>query len=161
MNDRTASRLARMLGGLCVLLGVGFVLIVPHAPKYSLADALFQGATALTGVSFGVVGAVIASRQRDNVIGWLFLAIGVSMGLTAAIQTYAGNAPSGVVTVRRPLLDPLRVFGAKATLISQLAPTAMLAPQPFAVIRKSAALVPSNAAASVVIASPSLRTMNV
>ena len=85
-----------MLGGLCVLLGVGFVLIVPHAPKYSLADALFQGATALTGVSFGVVGAVIASRQRDNVIGWLFLAIGVSMGLTAAIQTYAGNAPSGV-----------------------------------------------------------------
>ncbi len=91
MNDRAASRLAWTLGGLCVLLGIGFVLVVPHVPGYTFEDSLFQAATALTGVAFGCVGALIAGRQRHNAMGWLFLAIGVAMGLTGLVQTYAGN----------------------------------------------------------------------
>ena len=71
------------------------------------------------------------------------------------------EALAGAPTARLAVLDPLRVFGAKATAISQLAPGCRVGPQPFEVIRKSAALVPWNAAAGADATVPSLRTVNV
>jgi hypothetical protein len=53
-------------------------------------------------------------------------------------ETLATGPPTERLAVR----DPLRVLGAKATAISQLAPGCSVAPQPFDVIRKSAASVP-------------------
>ena len=47
---------------------------------------LFIWAIALV---FGATGSLIASRQRDNPIGWLFLAAAVSAGLAALSGTYA------------------------------------------------------------------------
>ena len=94
MTERTSRALAWTLGGVAWLFGIGFVLALPSAPAFRLSDGLFQAGTALTGVAFASVGVVIATRQRANRIGWLFLAIGCWMALTALIQTYIGLVPA-------------------------------------------------------------------
>ena len=55
------------------------------------------------GLAFSGVGALIASRQPDNAIGWLFLGIGATTGLgcspaptpSAGSPATAGSAPLG------------------------------------------------------------------
>ena len=66
--------------------------------------------------------------------------------------------------VRRAPREPLRVFGAKAMAIWQLAPGCSVVPQVSDVIRKSGALVPASVASAPAVvagAPPSLRTVNV
>jgi len=49
----------------------------------------FRGFSILFAVTFGTVGALIASRHPDNAIGWVFLAMGVGSGLQELGQEYA------------------------------------------------------------------------
>ena len=54
-----------------------------------------------------------------------------SDGSAVPLNETLAATPDGAPTARRALLDPLRVFGAKATAISQLAPGCSVVPQPF------------------------------
>src|SRR6188474_3303798 len=85
----------------------------------------------------------------------------LNAGSAAPLKETFAAASDGVVTARLALLYPLRVFGAKATAMSQLAPGCKAAPHPFDVITKSAALGPSNAATVAVVSRVSLCSMNV
>jgi hypothetical protein len=44
---------------------------------------------AVTGASFGLMGALIAARRPTNAVGWLFLVIGLSQGFDAFDTEYA------------------------------------------------------------------------
>jgi hypothetical protein len=62
---------------------------------------------AVASLAFSMVGALIASRQRRNVIGWLFVAAGLLYGITAfageygtyALLTAPGSLSGGVAAV--------------------------------------------------------------
>src|SRR5215211_5035534 len=61
-------------------------------PYYGPVDAVFYLATVLT---FSVVGAIIASRQPRNAIGWIFCGVGLVMGLNSLAGGYAEYRLSG------------------------------------------------------------------
>jgi hypothetical protein len=73
-------------------LVIGFV-VVAAVGGTSLGDA----ASALVGVTFSSVGVLIATRRRDNLVGWIFLGIGASLALNGFSFTYADylNARGG------------------------------------------------------------------
>jgi hypothetical protein len=81
-----------------VLLVGGFALdqmtrsTAPGRLYYGPVDAVFYLATVLT---FSVVGAIIASRQPRNAIGWLFCGVGLVMGLNSLTGGYAEYRLSG------------------------------------------------------------------
>src|SRR5829696_7480659 len=61
-----------VVGG--IALGLMTRSSAPERPYYGPVDAVFYLATVLT---FSVVGAIIASRQPRNAIGWIFCGVGV------------------------------------------------------------------------------------
>src|SRR5215208_3223248 len=75
-----------------VLLASGIALdqmtrsTAPGRPYYDPVDAVFYLATILT---FSVVGAMIASRQPRNAIGWIFCGIGLVVSLNSLSGSYA------------------------------------------------------------------------
>ena len=96
MNSRAAAWLAWSLVALSVaLLAGGFVL--PRAPSSTVADLQFGGETKsasvvadlVTLLIFSVVGAIIASRQPRNTIGWLFCGVGMAVSLNSFAGDYA------------------------------------------------------------------------
>jgi hypothetical protein len=96
MNSRAAAWLAWALVALSVALLVGgFVL--PRAPSSTVADLQFGGETKsasvvadlVTLLIFSVVGAIIASRQPRNTIGWLFCGVGMAVSLNSFAGDYA------------------------------------------------------------------------
>ena len=96
MRHRTATWLAWSLVTLSVvLLAGGFSLarmtisIVEDLPKDSEADPVVAVFTLATVLTFSVVGAIIASRQPRNAIGWLFCGIGLVVGLNSFAGGYA------------------------------------------------------------------------
>src|SRR5215217_5201529 len=104
MSTRAASWLAWSLVTLSVVLLVGGLALdqmtrstAPGRPYYGPVDAVFYLATVLT---FSVVGAIIASRQPRNAIGWLFCGIGLVVGLNSftggyAVYRLAGGSAAG------------------------------------------------------------------
>src|SRR5215210_883019 len=100
--------LAWSLVGLAVALILGgislarmTVSIVPDLPYDSEADpgtAIFTLATLLT---FSVVGAIVASRQPRNAIGWIFCSIGLVVGLSSFTGGYAEYRLAGGSTPGR------------------------------------------------------------
>jgi hypothetical protein len=48
----------------------------------------FRGASEAFGVACGTVGAIVAVRRPDNVIGWLFLVIGLCFATQALVNEY-------------------------------------------------------------------------
>src|SRR5262252_337252 len=72
-----------------------------------------------------------------------------SDGSAVPVSETAAGPLDAPPTVRLALLGPLRVFGAKATATSQLVPGCSVAAQPLEVSEKSAAFVPTRAAAMV------------
>ena len=62
-----------------------------HADVFRFATAVLD---ALLGVAFGVIGALILSRQARNRIGWLLMVIAVSMAVGGALQVYLAQAMS-------------------------------------------------------------------
>ena len=104
MSARTATWLAWSLMVLSVVLLVGGIALdqmirstAPQRSYYGPVDAVFFLATVLT---FSVVGAIIASRQPRNAIGWLFCGVGLVMGINSLTGGYAeyrlsGGSPPG------------------------------------------------------------------
>jgi hypothetical protein len=64
----------------------------PGRPFYNPVEAVFVLTTVLT---FSVVGAIIASRQPRNAIGWLFCSVGLVMGINSLAGGYAEYRLSG------------------------------------------------------------------
>jgi hypothetical protein len=78
-------RLSALVVWLATLgLVIGFVVVAAIGGT-SLGDA----ASALVGVTFSSVGVLIATRRRDNLVGWVFLGIGASLALNGFSFTYA------------------------------------------------------------------------
>ena len=90
MGGRAAAWLAWSLVVVSVVLpvvGISFALMtrspVPERPTYSSVTL------AVLALAFSVVGAIIASRQPRNAIGWLFCGVGVTIGLSSFAGDYA------------------------------------------------------------------------
>jgi hypothetical protein len=99
MSGRAAAWLAWSLMVLSVVLVVGGIALAQMTRSaaterldYGPVDAVFFLATVLT---FSVVGAIIASRQPRNAIGWIFCGIGLVMGINSLAGGYAEYRLSG------------------------------------------------------------------
>ncbi len=100
MSSRSAARLAWALWALSVTGSIVFAaleLVRGQVPPSTARDAWFNAQEGLGAVAFGTVGAILASRRKDNSIGWLFLAIGASFGASAVggglQDTFAFRSP--------------------------------------------------------------------
>ena len=97
MNPRVASRLAWSLWGLALcfaaaglLFGVlSFSAELPEGREPFLASIVVQDVLV---VLYGVLGALIASNQGRNVIGWIFCFVAVSLGVISFAYGYADYA---------------------------------------------------------------------
>src|SRR5215203_7270033 len=92
MSGRAAAWLAWSLVTLSVVLLVGWIALAqiarstaPGRPFYNPVEAVFVLATVLT---FSVVGAIVASRQPRNAIGWIFCGIGLLVSLNSLSGSY-------------------------------------------------------------------------
>src|SRR5215204_5350837 len=99
MSGRAAAWLAWSLVTLSVVLLVGGIALDQMArstalgrPYYGPVEAAFVLATVLT---FSVLGAMIASRQPRNAIGWLFCGIGLVASLNSLSGSYAVYSLAG------------------------------------------------------------------
>ncbi len=93
MSRRSASWLAWSLWALSLtsaVVSAVFRSLNPGAPKaVSQEPLVFDIWFLLVSLSFATVGALVASRQPRNAIGWIFCALGVCNSLAAASQGYA------------------------------------------------------------------------
>ena len=90
MSPRAAPWLAWSLVTLSVVLlvgGIAFALMtrstVPERPYYGSVTL------SVLALAFSVVGAIIASRQPRNAIGWIFCGVGVTTGLNFFVGDFA------------------------------------------------------------------------
>jgi hypothetical protein len=97
VNPRVASRLAWSLWGLALgfaaaglLFGaLSFPAPLPEGREPFLSSIVIQDVLV---VLYGVLGALIASRQGRNVIGWIFCFVAVSLGIISFTSGYADYA---------------------------------------------------------------------
>src|SRR5215203_5942926 len=95
-NSRAAALLAWSLVALSMALLVG-ALVLSRAAISAVPNPSFSGETddasvvtnLITLLPFSVVGAIIASRQPRNAVGWLFCGVGVTLGLNSFTGDYA------------------------------------------------------------------------
>src|SRR5215204_2571203 len=90
MSHRAAPWLAWSLVTLSVVLLVGGIALALMTPS-TVPERPYYGSVTLPvlALSFSVVGAIIASRQPRNAIGWLFCGVGVTIGLNSFAGGYA------------------------------------------------------------------------
>src|SRR5215210_5293736 len=89
MSGRAAAWLAWSLVVLSVVLlvgGLSFALMTRSSGPERLYDGLVT--LSVLALAFSVVGAIIASRQPRNAIGWLFCSVGVTIGLSSFAGDY-------------------------------------------------------------------------
>jgi signal transduction histidine kinase len=81
--------LAVAAAGLAVIMGLTSAAlgIVDWATEHRLASANLV--SVVIPISFGLVGVLVASRQRRNATGWLFLFVAVMGGLQGVAEGYA------------------------------------------------------------------------
>ena len=89
IETSTARRLAWVLWGTTTAIAVATLamLVLSWSTPAPPGSFGFRGFALLFGVAFSTPGALIASRQPRNPIGWVFLAL----GLTSAIQELANE----------------------------------------------------------------------
>ena len=71
-----------------VLLAVATAVLLLLAGDVKGQNAAFDAVLALVLLTYPTVGAVIATRQPGNAIGWLFCAVGVPFALTSFCYAY-------------------------------------------------------------------------
>jgi hypothetical protein len=97
-----ALAVALLVGG--ISLARMTMSIVEELPNDSEADPVSAVFTLATVLTFSVVGAIIASRQPRNAIGWIFCSIGLVVGLNGLTGGYTeyqlagGGAAPGSLT---------------------------------------------------------------
>jgi hypothetical protein len=82
-----ALSVALLLGGVALDLATGSA--VPGLPSGGETDDSSVVSDLVTLLTFSVVGAIIASRQPRNAIGWIFCGVGVTVGLNSFAGDYA------------------------------------------------------------------------
>jgi len=108
MKASTARRMAWSIGILSIALtvaGLVFMLVDRHAILPEVSDSwTFSSVFDVTiNVALPVIGLVIASRRRENPLGWLLLVAGLFLGLVTFSRPYAlyalvadpGSLPAG------------------------------------------------------------------
>ena len=84
-----STAIAVAIAFLAVVAAVLTVVLVVANRAHLHAVADFDVEDIVVPISFGAVGALVASRQPRNVIGWLFLSIAVISGLQGLSDQYA------------------------------------------------------------------------
>jgi hypothetical protein len=82
-----ALSVALLLGGVALDLATGSA--VPGLPSGDETDDSSVVSDLVTLLTFSVVGAIVASRQPSNAIGWIFCGVGVTLGLNSLVGDYA------------------------------------------------------------------------
>ena len=103
MSARAAPWLAWSLATLSVVLLVGGIALAQMTLS-TVAERPYYGSVTLPvlALAFSVVGAIIASRQPRNAIGWIFCSIGLVVSLSSLTGNYAeywlarGSAPGNL-----------------------------------------------------------------
>ncbi|HEX2097567.1 MAG TPA: hypothetical protein VHF46_00730, partial [Rubrobacteraceae bacterium] len=85
---RLALSIALTFGSLSVALSVLSVLFA-DLNDYSIRGFLDYLGSAVLAISFSVLGVLVASRRPSNPLGWVYLAVGTSLGLVNFAWTYA------------------------------------------------------------------------
>ena len=75
--------------GMALAFAAAIFLVLGRSTPPPAGSFGFRGFSIVFAVTFGTVGALIASRHPDNAIGWVFLAMGVGSGLQELGQQYA------------------------------------------------------------------------
>lgn len=94
MTERSTRRLAWSLWGTAMAIAVLALvfLILGWSSPPPAGQFAFRGFGILLAVSFGTVGALIASRHPQNAIGWIFCGMGLASGLQELAPQYATYA---------------------------------------------------------------------
>ncbi|MBI2237389.1 MAG: sensor histidine kinase [Actinobacteria bacterium] len=101
MKGRTASRLARSMWALALALLIGqLVLVFLNRSIQTGEDVFVGGVGVVAAVGFATVGTLIASRQPENTIGWIFCTIALGFAIAFFAVQYAIR---GLVTAATPL----------------------------------------------------------
>jgi hypothetical protein len=101
MKAPTAARLAWSLCVACVVGGGGSIVLQVLNGTAGLGSAPLPAAL----LAFAIVGALVASRQPGNPVGWLLLAAGLCIAVSSFGESYAryalmtapGSLPGGLV----------------------------------------------------------------
>ena len=98
MSTRAAAWLAWSLCLLCVALAVAS-LILALLNGRTLGEIFMPSGPSIVTlatlvVSFSVVGALIASHRSENLIGWIFLAVGFLYGLLRRCSLWSTSVVS-------------------------------------------------------------------
>jgi hypothetical protein len=92
MTARNSSRLAWSAAGLTVALDVpAAVLVAENAPDVGEQDVFLAVLVLLAGIAYGAVGAIVASRQPGNPLGWLLCVVGLGFAIEAFCTQYAAR----------------------------------------------------------------------
>jgi signal transduction histidine kinase len=87
MSVRPASALATSITSIALALLIGALVVKAYGAEGLGAAVLFLPAVA----AFPIVGALIARRQPNNAIGWLFLGIGLTVSIGLAADAWFGS----------------------------------------------------------------------
>ncbi len=92
INYRTASWLAWGVWVLTVVelpLSAALLLVIPTSSGITdLPDAVSAAVFAALILTFSTVGVLIATRQPQNLVGWIMLVAGFALGATVLTSTY-------------------------------------------------------------------------
>jgi signal transduction histidine kinase len=95
MTARSARNVAWSVGLASIALMIGGLALrfVDVSTNLPLTEASSAGVfDTLTNVTVPILGIVIASRQRENKIGWLFLVAGAALAISSFARSYAVHA---------------------------------------------------------------------
>lgn len=96
VKDNTSSRLAWSLAVAAIIgtiAALAFGLRSAYISGDSGAILTHLSLTPFITISFAVIGAMVASRQPQNPIGWIFLSVGILYALTGFTGVYSSFAP--------------------------------------------------------------------
>ena len=112
-------RLAWGLCAVCCLLtaaGLVFAAVNESAPVNTLGSPEFDALFSVVYLAFPVVGALIASQEPRNAIGWLFLVAGLGRAVDFAFVGYATNTRSPLAALIADLVWVPTLLGGTALL---------------------------------------------
>jgi hypothetical protein len=123
----TAARLAWSLCVACLVGLGGYLLLYVLNGTAGLGSLPLPAALTFTvvGALFAVVGALVASRQPDNKVGWLLLAAGLCIAVNSLGESYARYA---LVTAPGSLPGGLFAAWIQAALFGMVAILAIFLP---------------------------------
>jgi hypothetical protein len=112
------------VGGIALALtaGSGAAVELTYGSEAELDSAILNLATVLT---FSVVGAIIASRQPRNAIGWIFCGMGLVVGLNVLARGYIEAWLAGGSGIRS-LAETAAWFGSVSYIPLVVVPTTFL-----------------------------------